>query len=654
MKEIVLRSIHVENFKIFKDATFNFSRLTKIFGQNYKGKSSIADAFTWVLFGKSATGNSEGKQFHPRRYDESGIDIDHVDIVGELVLFIDGRDMTIRKVQKQNWVRKRGAEVTTYEGDTNEYFWNEVPVKESEHKKRVAEIIDEEVFQLITNPHAFVSKKQDEQREFLVKKVAQITDEDVFVLDGSFSELRSKMEAEGRTLDEIKAINKNALSGYKEQKESIPIRIDEKSKEIIEVDFSAQEAALAAKKEELSAVEAKLNDLSKSYEDVSKIKTEIAEYKSKISDIENAAKTELSKKRQEATSKLDGIAYNILRKTQQLNETKSNLGLLKEKIAAWEISFEALKKQYTAEKAIEFDKTQNICPVCGKEFDEPKKAELLQKFEEEKKAKLYQLNLDGKKIANDTKAYTENLPELETQVSTLTAEIEKFTAEQVAGKDEISRLPVEPDLSGNKEYKDYKASLSALEFSLKDTMERLTDTNTLRDNLSASRAEIQGQIKTLEGVILSKVHIEEAKKRVAELEEEFKRAVRDAAECERLDLLIEKFETAKRKMLSERINKFFKVVKWVLFQTQKNGGTENVCVCMIHGSVYGENTTSTTERLMAGLDIVATLQDIYQIKAPVFIDDADLYNDWNIPEMDCQMILLLVDEDENLRVEGTE
>jgi hypothetical protein len=63
---------------------------------------------------------------------------------------------------------------------------------------------------------------------------------------------------------------------------------------------------------------------------------------------------------------------------------------------------------------------------------------------------------------------------------------------------------------------------------------------------------------------------------------------------------------------------------------------------MIHGSAYGENTTSTTERLMAGLDIINTLQETYETKAPVWIDNAESYNDFNIPKMDCQMILLKV------------
>ena len=103
--------------------------------------------------------------------------------------------------------------------------------------------------------------------------------------------------------------------------------------------------------------------------------------------------------------------------------------------------------------------------------------------------------------------------------------------------------------------------------------------------------------------------------------------------------------------LREKINDKFKIVKWKLFEQQKNGGIAETCVCMVNGSQYGENTTSATERMIAGMDIIRTLQDIYKVKAPIFLDDADLYNSWNIPLMDCQLIKLCVSDDENIRVE---
>lgn len=651
MKRIILTKIHMENFKVFKDTAIDFGMLTKIFAQNYKGKSSIADAFSFVLFGKSSTGNSEGKQFIPRRYDSEGTPIDHVDVTVELTLEIDNRPITIKKVQSQNWVRKRGAEIEAYEGDTNEYFWNEVPVKEAEHKRRVAEIVDEEVFRLITNPHAFVSKKQDEQRKFLVEKVAQITDEDVFSIDGSFSELRTKMEAEGKSLEEIKAVNKKALQGYKEQQESIPVRIDETSKLIVDLDFAEQELALSALKMQMEEVERKISDTSEAYGEVGKIKTEIAEWNGKLTDIERAEKERVTTKRRDVQGKYDNASYSLLKKYQSKNDTIKDIELLKEKISSTEVFFETVKKRYSDEKAIEYDASKNNCPVCGKEFEEDKKSELLTAFETDKKSKLYQINLDGASTRKTLEENRTKLTELETNLSTLTAEAEKLAADETNLKAEIASLPSEIDLSTNTDYQGIKATITALENALLETQKSLADTDTLKAELTARKADITTQIDAVKAELARKQTIDDAKDRVMELQAEFKVAVARGAECERLDFLLEKFNKAKMTMLSERINKSFKVVKWELFRKQKNGGTEDVCVCTIHGAPYGENTTSTTERLMAGLDIVSTLQEIYGVKAPIWIDGKESYNDKNVPMMDCQMVMLTVSDDAEIRVE---
>jgi DNA repair exonuclease SbcCD ATPase subunit len=648
---IVLKRIHIENFKVFKDKVIDFGRTTRVFAQNYKGKSSIADAFNWCLFGKSATGNSEGKQFTPRRYDADGTPIDHVDVVVELLIEVDGREITVKKVQSQKWVRKRGDETQTYEGDKNSYFWNEVEVSETDHKKRVAELVDEEVFRLITNPHAFVGKKQDEQRKFLVEKVAQITDSDVFSIDGGFAILRSKMLDEGKTLEEVKAINKKALQGYKSQQESIPIRIDETSKLIIDVDFAEQELALSALKIQLAEMERKISDTSEAYGEVTKIKSEIADYRSKLTEIETTEKNALAVKRRDIQSKLDNASYSLVKASQSKLSTANEIDLLTQKISAWEISFETMKKRYSEEKSKEMDESANLCPVCGKEFDEDKKAELLEKFETDKKAKLTQINLDGKKVSEDIKINKAKVTELETQLSTLTAEIDKLTEENTAVKAEIDTLPTDPDLSGNKDYQDYKASLTALEFALKETEESLTDTNTLKANLTSQKDKIQGEIDTVKSELAKKQSIEDAKDRVEELRAELKTATAKAAECERLEWEIEKFEKAKMNLLSEHINSKFKVVKWKLWRELKNGGMEPYCVCQIHGIDYGENTTSTTERLMAGMDIVATLQDIYGVKAPIWLDNSESYNPENVPDIDCQIIQLFVSEDQEMRIE---
>lgn len=643
-----MKSLHMENFKIFKDCTIDFGNIAKIRAQNYKGKSSIADAFSWVLFGKSATGNSEGKQFVPRRYevDAEGnqIPIDHVDVAVEINLQVDDRPITIRKVQKQNWVRKRGSEDVTYEGDTNEYFWNEVKVSETDHKRRVAEIVDESIFRMVTSPHAFVNMKQDDQRKFLVEKIAQITDADVLESSGEFPLLRELFKA--NTLEEIKAVNKKALQGYKEKQTSIPIRIDETSKLIVDLDFAEQELALSALKTQYEEIERKIADTSIAYTEAANLKTEIAEYRSKLNEIASKERDSLSSKRRDVHSKVDNATYALTKAFQNKTTTEADIKSLTELIVTNEIYMEAHKTKFADAKAKEIDPEQNTCPNCHRELPEDMKADVLANFEKVKASEVERLKNEGNAIFLKLKEQKAKLAVLQADLKSAEETITILTAAETAAKAEYAAIPSEPDLEENRDYTDALHTIEALENSLKQTEESLRDTDALKAELIARKDDIQAQMDTVKAELAKKQTIDDARDRVDELREELKQATAQAAECERLDFEIEKFEKAKRNMLSERINGKFRRVKWQLYRQQKNGGIEDVCVCTINGAPYGENTTSTTEKLMAGLDIVQTLQDIYGVAAPIFIDDADLYNSWNIPQMPCQMILLLVDHDE--------
>lgn len=647
---IILKKIHMENFKIFQNKTIVFSLLTKIFAQNYRGKSSIVDAFFWVLFGKSSTGNSEGKNFHPRRQVD-GVDIDRVPVIVELTLMVDDREIVIRKVQEQKWVRKRGNDFETYEGDGNSYFWNEVEVKESEHKKRVAEIIDEDLFKKITNPHAFATMKQDEQKKFLTEKVAQITDNDVFSL-GGFEEL--KILTDKNTLEEIKAINKKALAGYKDKQDKIPVQIAERSKDIVDTDFAEQELALSALKEQLSGVESKIQDTSKAYESVNSLKAEIAETKGKLADIERDEKRKIDNALRDANSNIQDMDVLIQRKTSLKERTEKDIILKESYIEGAEKHISSLQDAYKAAKEKEFDADSCTCPTCGQSLPEEGKQKHAAEFEKKKAEDVERLKNQGNAEFTQAKKDKADLAELKVQLSSITAEIEILSKQKAELSEKLAVLPQEVDLSGNKDYQELKANLATLEFSLTETTESLKDTDTLKDSLAEEKKGIQKQIDDVKAVLASKQHIEDAKERVAELHEELKQATIEAARCEKLSMTLENFEKSKTALLTERVNQHFKLVKWSFERQQKNGGVEQYCSCSVNGVEYGDNTVSTAQKLMAGLDVINTLQQIYGVKAPIFIDDKEHYNDKNIPEMGCQLIMLAVSDDEDLRIEVAE
>lgn len=646
MKEIILKKAHMENFKRFKDETIEFGQRTSIFGQNYLGKSSIADLFSWVLFNKSSTGNVEGKHFHPRRYDENGVNIDYVDVVGEIVLLVDGVETKIRKVQKQKWVRHRGSENEVYEGDTTEYEWNDVPTTATNHKKKVAEIILEEVFLLLSNPAAFPSKSDKDQRKFLMEHVEKITDADVLANHPEFS---SVIEAMGDlTLEELEAKNKKETDAYKEKEAELPTRIDQERKHIEEMDFSTIEAELASAEKELSENESKIEDTGKAYENLNALKTKKAELDGKKIKMVSEQNLENEKKKRTLQDAVDkaGSEFNEYFKENQtldreLNDLKSQMERNKKEL-------EECREQYKDEMSKEMDESTLICPTCGQELPEDKKEEIRAGFAEKKANAIKAINERGSRLSKKITEAEEKAASIEKRIEEL-KEL-KVTAQ---GKENKAKKVLDAFCNGPKEP---TAELIALDEEIAKLESEIaaidtSDADTLKETLKSERSEIQKRIDEFKSRLALKDVIEKSKETVKDLEAAMVQNTQNLANCERLKKEIEKFRTTKNQMLSDSVNKRFKLVTWELFEQQKNGGIKDVCVCMIHGSQYGENTTSSTERMMAGMDIINTLQEIYEVKAPIFLDDADLYNEWNIPDMDSQLIKLCVSEDKELRAE---
>ncbi|MDF2906805.1 MAG: family ATPase, partial [Herbinix sp.] len=113
---------------------------------------------------------------------------------------------------------------------------------------------------------------------------------------------------------------------------------------------------------------------------------------------------------------------------------------------------------------------------------------------------------------------------------------------------------------------------------------------------------------------------------------------------------LEEFNKAKVNLLSDKINAHFKVVKWKLFERQINGGYNPICEPLVNGQAYS-SALNSGHKILAELDIIQALQRIYDVSVPVFLDNSERINDFNVPAMDCQLITLSVTEDQFLKVE---
>lgn len=176
IKKVKLLSMHIQNVKGCKDRTIEFGEKTRISGANATGKTTIFDAFTWLLFGKDSLGSSD---FDIRPLDADGKMVDNIEISVAAKISVDGDEYDLKKVQKQKWVKKRGTNTREFQGNVNEFEINGYPKSQKEFKEFISEIVDEDVFNLITNPNAFNALAWKKQREILMKFVGSFSDVDI-------------------------------------------------------------------------------------------------------------------------------------------------------------------------------------------------------------------------------------------------------------------------------------------------------------------------------------------------------------------------------------------------------------------------------------------------------------------------------------------
>ena len=180
----------------------------------------------------------------------------------------------------------------------------------------------------------------------------------------------------------------------------------------------------------------------------------------------------------------------------------------------------------------------------------------------------------------------------------------------------------------------------------------MNNASDIRKNLDDESREINQKLLEVEKQIAKAERNIEIDERILELQTEQKTVAQKAANQEKMLFLLEEFIRYKMDKVSESINNKFEGINWKLFENQINGELKETCELTVNGVPYG--SLNAGHRIVAGLQIIKALQHLYDVSMPVFIDNAESVNEFNLPNMDCQLILLKVSEDKELKLEVEE
>lgn len=666
MKVIELLKLRFVNFKGCKDFTIDFKNRTNIFGANATGKTTIIDVFMWLMFDKDSTGASK---FQIRPLDENGNQIDNVGIMVEATLVVDGKEVVLKKTQKQNWVKKRGTDVSELQGNVNSFEINTYPKAEKEYKEYISSLVDEELFKLITNPQVFASLPWKKQREVLTKLVSEVSDFEIAQGDAKFAGLLQELEQ--ASTDDIQKKYGKALSEWKKKQIELPARIDEVSKQITDIDVSDLELQKNCLKEQIEETENQYSDSESAIKEYDKASSEIIRLKGEMSSIFEKANECLNADRKAIQKRIDDAKDGFEKARSQTKLSESRIEQLNKSIEQNEAEKVRLQGSWKEEKGKSFvvfeefpsfDENALICPTCGQELTEELKNKKITDYEERKKQRKTDYD-NSKKLFEDKQK--ERLTAIEEQGNTIVWKIKKdkseieqieaqmkqskedsvrFVGEQNKAMEELSKLPQSADLSDNQVYEALQLQVANLEQSLQSMDTGANYRNQLKIRISGLREELSMVEKKISSA--DNTAVEE---RIEELQTEQKEIGQKVADQEKMIYLLEEFIRAKMNRISESISAKFKTVSWKLFDMQLNGGMKEMCECTVGGVPY--SSLNSSHKIIAGLDIISSLSALYGVSAPIFIDNAEALNDFNIPEMDCQMALLKVSDDAELRIE---
>lgn len=676
--KMILKSLHIENFKGIKSLDVNFSEKTKIKGQNAAGKTTIFDAFTWLLFNKNSAGE---EKFNVRPLDKDGNRVDNVEIKVVAVLDVDGKEVELSKVQKQNWVKKRGTDTVTLQGNVNSFEIDGYPKSESDFKAYVSGLAQsEDMFKMLTNPQYFSSLKWKEQRDILMKLIADFSDVELAKTDAKYAPLLDELEKAPST-DDIRSKFSKALTEWKKKRAEIPVRIDEAEKSKVDIDVAERELARADLTRKIAEIDGKIANSGSAIGD---LRSREMQLQFDMSGITQTMSGELSAKRRkldddifDADEKIDDLHQKIQSAENQIMDNekaisdadaeRKNLGVKynAEKAKA----FDEAPYQFDESKWV-FDDSTTVCSLCGQKLPDDKieqikadfetrkakaKADAEEKlktdrfkFDTDKKVELNRLITLGTEKKNLITELTEKNAELQQSIESLKKQEQETLAQKEELSKQLSQLPEEADYSQNEEY----AKLKAEHDEVLAKIEKLESegADSVVDELKAEKSDLQALLDEVNAIVAKASMNVEIDERIAELQAEQKEIGQKVADQEQMLYLLEEFIRFKLDKISDSINSHFKTVNFKLFEMQLNGGMKDCCECTVNGVDYSD--LNSGHRIVAGLDIIRSLSEMYGVSVPIFVDNAESLNKFNVPDMDAQLILLTVTEDEQLKVEG--
>lgn len=684
---IRINRLTLHNFKGVRDVVFQLDGgNARIEGENGAGKSTIFDAFTWLLFGKDHQGQ-DWTNFDLKTIDPETREPFHgLEHWVEAELTIDGVKRTLRRVVTENWVKPRGETEKVLKGHNQQFFVDGVDTAtKTAYDACIHQWIDEDVFKLITNPLFFID---DQYTDWKTRRKAILS---LVEGAGEGAELRERFadllgEMRGEPMEQFKrrvAAEKKAnradlataTANIAAFKKALPEAVDAEGLNFqIEQIIAERDGKISEVQSKISTIDEGIANVNSANEakkaEIDAIWRQIYALRDKmgkcISEGQSEAQkrnTELQKKTYDAKFLADDAARKVDEVERTSRKVREALEDLKRERVEEAAALADIGAQYNAARERAFDAdAEGVCPTCGQalpaemmeakaeEFGRKRK-EAMQKLMDKAVAKKAEIgNLDAAIAAQQ-----KDLEGLETEraEAATKAGAAKQALEELEATPRIDLREVEHEIRSGAEFKkmaieelDLQSQANALQGKTVSAADLLADRKSAEAEVSMIRREYEEKVRPLRDKLAVNGERERVLRLIAEEEKREKAFADEVARLERLEFRASEYVKAEIDAQESAINALFRVARWKMFDRTIDGGIVEMCeVTSEEGVPF--RSMNDAKKILCGLDVIRVFSERYDCLAPIFVDNAESITKKTF-DTEAQVVRLVVSEGSEL------
>ena len=644
MKKVILKKISVQNFRS-KSFEFEFGERNEIRGKNRSGKSSVKNAFFWLL-----TGADDLDRTNYNLFDTTIVYTKENSVPTNVtaVLMIDDVEYEISRTAKIGWTRKRGNdEYERKASDDYSFSIDGIERSATEFKSWIEDTFAPvDMLKCMINTQHFLYNIDDwkVQRKYLANIAGEITNED---FEGDYTELFAQFSK--YTAEQLRERLKTLLTplkkalGTESTKGEKVVELEVLQKNLVSLDeIENAEKELSELKSMRDEIQAKIGGKKSPIDEASAKRAQaLALVEAKETEIKEARKKHDTKQQAEVT-KLESQLSNIEAQNEAIRRQNDNGKKAFERkkqtladdtkiVEKLKNRLEELREENKAIKSREFDGYN--CTYCGAPLDEAKVEELKAKFEERK-----QKDRDNNKAEGLQARH--RLETAQADLDVLQKEVDKgFTPAELVSEGDLreriqQRRAAFPPFEDSEEYKTLSEELENLKNSVPEIP--VVDTSEFDKELN----EVNAKIEAASNKAGLRAQYTKQTKQIEDVQADMKKMAQERAQWEKIEQQLVAYEQEKADIVGKRVNQFFEKCKVSMFSEKKDGSLAPNCVITMDGRRSA--TLNKEGTITAGIDVSDAFCRFYGLNMPLFIDDNESLSDENYVSSERQVITLSV------------